>query len=107
MASWLDDMTQMDKAPYVNRQEAIQRQVTTDTTRVCQLLAENVNNTNFSDKMDVRISNMSNKSNTNKGEFRLKIGDFWYYNHTNSFDGQHNFIKTRFVSIFHEILPLM
>lgn len=74
---WLEDMTQMDKAPYLNRHNAIKRQVTTETTRVCQLLAENVNNTEFSDKMDVRMSNMSNKITDTKGEFRLKIGDFW------------------------------
>lgn len=73
---WLDDMTQMDKAFYVNRHEAIKRKVTMDTTRLRQLLTENVNSTDFSDKIDTRISNMSNKITDTKGEFRLKIGDF-------------------------------
>lgn len=76
----------MDKAPYVNRKEVIDREVETETNRVRELLTENVNNNNFSDKIDVRISNMNNKIFDTKGEFRLKIGDFWYYNHKNSFD---------------------
>jgi hypothetical protein len=73
-------MDSYEQSPWDIRRENILNEVNKATRDVHELIIQNVDNYNksYDKNIQVRITSMSNKIQDTKGEFRLKIGDFWF-----------------------------